>query len=70
MIGIGFLKGFKFCPTSKNSNLLDLEVEIKEFINRLCIFHQENNDNSLLSKKGEYIASTPKDSAFNGILHS
>lgn len=66
------LKGFKFCPTPKNSNLLDLEVEIKEFINRLCIFHQfhdlENNDNSLLSKKGEYIASTPKDSAFNGVI--
>ena len=57
-------KGLKFCPTPMKKDLLNLEIEIKEFIRKIELITEfsENNENSdtdcLVQRKGNYI---PKD---------
>ena len=66
-------KGFNFCPTPDFSDLLDLEVNVRDFIRLLLLkdnFSSYNNTSPqyLVKKTGETLPSESKDMLFNGVI--
>lgn len=66
-------KGFNFCPTPDSSDLLDLEVNVRDFIRLLLLkdnfsFSNNTSPEYLVKKTGETLPSESKDMLFNGIV--
>ena len=65
-------KGLKFCPTPVKSDLLNLEVDIKEFLRKLELLNfmdsKSYEDDSLLRKKGSFIPPKSTDPLFTSVL--
>ena len=66
-------KGFNFCPTPNSPDLLDLEVNIRDFIRLLLLKDNFANNKGtssdhLVKKTGETLPKESKDMLFNGVI--
>ena len=68
-------KGLNFCPTPEFPDLLDLEVNLRDFIRLLSLkdnFGSSSNNapipDHLVRKTGEYLPTESKDMFFNGVI--
>ena len=66
-------KGLNFCPTPDYPDLLDLEVNVREFIRLLLLrdnfcFNDDSTPDYLVKKTGETIPNDSKDMLLNGVI--
>ena len=66
-------KGLNFCPTPSTPDLMELEVNLRDFVRLLLLkdnFGSQNNNNSdyLVRKTGETLPKESKDMLFNGVI--
>ena len=66
-------KGFNFCTTPASSDLLDLEVNLREFSRLLLLRDNFSSDSNtapdyLVKKRGESLPNESKDMSLNGVI--